>query len=421
MKKRPTRVLVVEGDEDLSSLVDSYLSCAPDSEENLILTHAPRLSTACHLLARQSFDALLLDLSLPQTTGLEGFHKIRALMPLLPIIILTGKKDESLAAQAVRLGAQDYFLKGSPDCFLLKRAIRYAIENKQLTNEIGELLAGGSSREKSPRPEDPGGELSAVDARNHFLGRISHEMRNTLATMKTAAYCLKEGTDDKLSEQQAQLVEMISRNIDRQTRIVENILDLSRFRSGKLNIRFQPTDAASIIADLADEYRMSRGAQMLQVRVTGDLPTISCDPDLIAQVLRNLLDNALRYAKEKIDIEASKAGPDSIAVSVTDDGSGIPEEHLAGLFTHFQRLDGPENEGAHKGTGLGLAICREIIEGHHGRIRAENAAGLGARFSFELPVRNGLEKAAGTDGRALSAAGARRPPYSGKRSYLLHK
>lgn len=503
MNKTPTRVLVVEGDEDDASLLASYLACAPGSDDNLVLVHAPRLSTACHLLARQNFDVALLDLALPQTTGLEGLLKINAMRPALPIIILTGQKDEALAVRAVKLGAQDYFIKGSPDCGLLKRAIRYAIDKKRLSSGIEDFLAvdavprlvldsehivrfansaveavlgrgpgelmdkpfghalpaddtellltsawtrdrrvtarvnpiawhGEPARlvsllDAAPAPDqgapqdEPDGDLSVMEAKNHFLSRISHELRNTLATMKTALYCLKESPEDGLSAQQTQMVDMIDRNIDRQTRIVENILDLARFRSGKLKIRFRQADAATIIADLAEEHRLSRGAQMLQVRVDAGLPSISCDPDLIAQVLRNLLDNAARYAKEKISIEAAAAGPDRIAISVTDDGAGIPEEHLNGLFTHFQRLDWPENGSSHKGTGLGLAICREIVEGHHGRIRAENAAGLGARFSFELPVRHVPGKTAPPSRRALGAAGGHKPSSPGKRSYLLHK
>ncbi|MDP3542902.1 MAG: ATP-binding protein [Elusimicrobiota bacterium] len=372
MDSKPTRVLLIEGDADDEALIASYLA-SPEVD----LVRAPRLSTACHLLAKESFDAVLLDLALPQTDGVEGFLKVRSLRPELPVIILTGARDEVLAARAVKLGAQDYFIKGSPDCHLLRRAVRYAVE-------------------RASRADD-----AAMEARNHFLGRISHELRNTLATMKTAAYCLKDDSGEKLSARQAQMVDMISRNIDRQTRIVENILDLARLRSGKLKMQFRRADAAAIVAELADEYKLSRGAQRLHLDVEGGLPPLDCDPDLIAQVLRNLLDNAARYAKEKIAIAASRSD-DGIAFSVTDDGAGIPEDRLGGLFTPFSRVDDGEHQNGRKGTGLGLAICREIIEGHHGRIRAENAAGAGACFTFVLP-----------------AGGAAAAP--GKRSYALHK
>jgi signal transduction histidine kinase len=249
----------------------------------------------------------------------------------------------------------------------------------------------------------PDGE-GVVEARNHFLGRISHELRNILATMKTAAYCLKDDPREKLSPRQAQMVDMISRNIDRQTRLVENILDLARLRSDKLKVTLRRSDPAAIIADLAAEYRLSRAGRMLQVSVDRGVPSVDCDPDLIAQVLRNLLDNALRYAKEKVAIEVSKAGDARVRISVTDDGGGIPEARLEGLFTYFDRLEAPASDDGHKGTGLGLAICREIIESHHGIIRAGNVPGSGARFSFDLPV----SRVPGTTRQEESCAGAAR-------------
>lgn len=493
MKKTPTRILLIEGDADAASLIGSYLAGAPGTEGNPAVTHAPRLSTALHLLAKQDFDAALLDLALPQSGGLEGFLKLQTMRPALPVVILTGQTDEALAARAVRLGAQDYFIKGSADCGLLKRAVRYAIDGKRLAGELEELLAAdrtprlvldagrvvrfanaavhgalgrapGELLEKpfgAPLPDGdaeltvktawtrertvgirarpfawrgepallvtlnaaafaaPSGaaedaEAGIMEAKNHFLSRISHELRNTLATMKTAVYCLKESPDEKLTSQQAVMADMISRNVDRQTRLVENILDLARLRSGKLKIELHQADASKLIAELAAEFRLSRGARMLEVKVKDDLPLICCDPDLIAQVLRNLLDNAVRYARERISIEASRSGPDAVSFSVTDDGGGIPAEHLAGLFTLFQRLDRTEGPGAHKGTGLGLAICREIVEGHHGRITAENVPGAGARFRFELPVRAGAGPSRVTaasqrsDRAAMAAPGRRR-------------
>lgn len=490
MKKNPTRVLVIEGDADAAALIDSYLDGAAGAEVHPAVTHAPRLSTALHLLAQRDFDVALLDLALPQTSGVDGFLKIRGMRPALPVIILTGQKDEDLARRAVRLGAQDYFIKGSPDCGLLKRALRYAIDSKRLAVSLEDLLGSdavprlvldsgrivrfanpaaaaalgrtpsemldkpfgvplpaeeadltvksswtrertvairvrpfawrgepallvslGAGAAEEAAPGESEAEADVIEAKNHFLSRISHELRNTLATMKTAVYCLKESPDEKLTPQQAQMADMISRNVDRQTRLVENILDLARLRSGKLKIEIHETDPAQLIAELASEHRLSRGGGMLELRVQDGLPRIACDPDLIAQVLRNLLDNAARYAKAKIVIEASRPGPDAVAFSVTDDGAGIPAEHLAGLFTLFQRLERPEGAGSHKGTGLGLAICREIVEGHHGRIRAENVPGAGARFRFELPLTG-----AGPAPEGRSPAGTER-----KKSYALHK
>ena len=272
------------------------------------------------------------------------------------------------------------------------------------------VIVEGDAEKKRLQGQSNDGELGAMDAKNHFLGRISHEMRNTLATMKTAAYCLKDGSDDKLTARQTLMVDMIARNIDRQTKMVENILDLARLRSGKLNIQYRPIEVASILGDLAEEHRLARKAQTLQIQIDPGLPLVKCDPDLIAQVLRNLLDNALRFAREEVVIAAAKTGSDHITISVTDDGPGVPEEHIPELFIHFKRLDAPKPGSGPKGTGLGLAICKEIIESHHGSIRGENAAGTGARFSFDLPVRGGPGNTAEPNGHAL--AGSRKKVIS---------
>lgn len=494
MNTNATNVLVIEGDADAASLIGAYLEEAP-GEGRPALTFAPRLSTALHLLAKRDFDVALLDVALPQAPGVEAYLRLAAMRPSLPVILLTGKKDEALALRAVRLGAQDYFIKGSPDFGLLRRALRTAVESKRLSGALEDLLAedraarlvidssgvvrranraaeealgrpaaellekpfgaplpGGSeelavksawTRERelrvrarpfpwrgeearlvtlTPAPRTAKGargdaeEPGALEAKNHFLGRISHELRNTLATMKTAVYCLRESPEEKLTPQQAQMTDMISRNIDRQTRLVENILDLARLRSGKLRIAPREIEASRLVSELAAEYRLSRGARALSLRVEERLPPLFCDPDLIAQVLRNLLDNAARYAKEKITVEAARAGGDAVSFTVTDDGAGIPPEHLDGLFTLFRRLEQPEERSTHKGTGLGLAICREIVEGHNGRIRAENVPGAGARFRFELPARAAAQRPAAQevtvpsqigDGAAMAARGPR--------------
>jgi signal transduction histidine kinase/DNA-binding NarL/FixJ family response regulator len=492
MNDKPTRVLIVEGDADEALIVGSYLADAPDRAETYVLTQAPRFSTACHLLAQQSFDVVLLDLVLPQSVGLESFRKIHELKPLIPIIVLTGLQDVPLAIQAVKLGAHDYFIKGSPDCCLIKRAIRYALEKKRLTDAIEDLLGAsdapklvidsdsvvryanaaaqsvfgrapeemvnktfghplpdGDGETAIPAPKSPEMVLGlrvrwiswngaparlvtlrdaasseqlkrlqaeikeglrVVAVKNHFMSHISHELRNSLATLTTAAYCLKDGPAGSLTPRQLQLVDMISRNVARQTKIIENVLDLARFQSGKLKIQFNPVDVSAIIAQIVEECGLGASAPKLRIDVDDRLPVIDGDPELIAQVLRNLIDNALRSAKETVVVAAAKEGPDGVSVSVVDDGAGIPPDRLGELFSEFVQLERKANgngsrANGYKGTGLGLTICKEIVEGHNGKIWAENAPGRGARFSFTLPIRNASVKGLLQDDRVYAASG----------------
>ncbi len=225
-----------------------------------------------------------------------------------------------------------------------------------------------------------------LDVKNRFLGRISHELRNTLSPLATAAYCLKQGLAGPLTPRQARLVEMISRNAQRQRRIIDNVLDLTRFQSGKLRIRYGDLDLRAVIGGVVEECRLAAGFGHFKVEI-GALPPVRGDADLVAQVLRNLLDNALRFARRKIVIKAYASAPGAVAVSVSDDGAGIPVKRLGELFGEFVQLEGPPHGDGYKGTGLGLAICKEIVEAHGGRIWAENAKGRGARFVFEFPAR----------------------------------
>ncbi len=478
MANAPTRVLVIEGDADEAALIAAYLAESGDGAERFELTQAPRLSTACHLLQRRTFDAILIDLVLPRSVGLESFRRVRELRPAAPIIVLTGLRDAALAAEAVRLGAQDYFIKGTPDFCLIKRSIRYALENRRLTDAIenligaddapklvaddagvvryanaaarllfgrateeivnkpfGQPLPPGAGETAIPAPRAPGKMLGlrvrpiswngaparlitlrdvdtseqlkrleaeikeglrVVEVKNHFMSHVSHELRNTLSTLATAAYCLKDGPAGSLTAQQSRLVEMISRNVERQTKIVENVLDLARFQSGKLKIRFRPVDLTAVVAQIVEESALAGAGPRVHVDLDGRLPSIHGDPDLLAQLLRNLLDNALRFARDKVVVEASPEGVDGVSIRVVDDGDGIPAERLADLFTEFVQLErakeGPRRNG-YKGTGLGLTICKEIVEGHRGRIWADNAPGRGARFSVVLPVRAAPENA----------------------------
>ena len=120
MSGKAFKVLLVEGDTNETSLVKRYLGDAPDAApDRFEVVEAVRVSTACHALARGDFDAVILDLQVPQNEGLEGFTRIRAQRPELPIVLLTDLTEEPLAARALKRGAQDYLVKGTLDCCLL--------------------------------------------------------------------------------------------------------------------------------------------------------------------------------------------------------------------------------------------------------------------------------------------------------------
>ncbi|MBI3299899.1 MAG: HAMP domain-containing histidine kinase [Elusimicrobia bacterium] len=233
-------------------------------------------------------------------------------------------------------------------------------------------------------------ELSSAEAKSSFLSRVSHELRNTLAIMKTASYYLKDGVAGPLTPRQTRMVDLISRNVDRQGRLIDNVLDLAHLRSGKFNIQLRRCDAAEVVAEVVREFKLLGGGQRLQVELGPKPPAVDADPDLIGQVVRNLVANALRYAKERVVVSVGASPAGGVSVSVQDDGAGIPSDRLGELFTEFVQLPAPDQSRpldvrGYRGTGLGLAICKEIVLGHRGEIRAESEPGRGARFTFFLP------------------------------------
>lgn len=371
--EKPFKVLLVEGDADEAAVIERLLRDSADvgdAPARFELSQAPRLTTATHLLAREQFDAVLLDIVLPRSVGLEAFHKIRAQCPALPIVVLTGLRDRELAEEAVRRGAQDFVVRGSLGACMLRRVLRHAAERQRLACEVERLRRLSAS-------------TADGDARDRFMSKVSHELRNTVTTVKAAVYCLSDGLPDPLTAKQRQLVQMIARNVDRQVKTMDNILDLSRLRSGKQRVEPQPVDLGELARELAREAALRGAPRPLELDLDCRLPQAHGDPDLLAQALRQLLDNAFRYAAGKVVLKAQPDGAEAVIVSVVDDGPGVPAERMEDLFGDFVKFE-KSNPAQPRGGGLGLAICREIARAHGGQVWAENGE-PGARFHLRLP------------------------------------
>jgi signal transduction histidine kinase len=373
MNDEPIKVLLVEGDADESALIARLLQGPAEPGERplrFVVAEAPRLTSATHLLGNQDFDAALLDLTLPRSVGLEAFHKLRSQRPGLPVVVLTGLRDLGLAEDAVRQGAHDYLVKGALHAGLLRRAVRQAVERQRLLDEVDRL------RQAAPPapPADP-------DGRDALIRKVSHDLRNTVTTVKAAVYCLSDGLPDPLTPKQRQLVAMISRNVDRQVKTVDDVLDLSRLRAGKRKAELETVEPGALAEELAREAALRGSAKPLSLDLPCRLPSVPADPELLGQALRQLLDNAFRHAASAVTLRVEPDG-DGVLFTVADDGAGVPPERLDSLFADFSR--GEAVPGAPRGSGLGLAICREIANAHGGRVWAENGQ-PGARFRLRLP------------------------------------
>jgi two-component system, OmpR family, sensor histidine kinase BaeS len=232
------------------------------------------------------------------------------------------------------------------------------------------------------------GDLGRIEvSRSQMLGDLAHEMRTPVATL--GAYL--EAIDEGFEQADAPTLAMLRDQVARLSRLSEDIALVTTAEEGRLSMRRTTVAVAQIVADATAQAigRYETGGVTLDVRVspTAETAQVDADADRIAQVLTNLLDNALRHTPTggRVDLMVDRAGG-SVRIVVADDGEGIPAEHIEHVFDRFYRVD-TARDRAHGGSGVGLAIAKVITEAHGGTITAQSEGpGRGAVFTVVLPI-----------------------------------
>ena len=221
--------------------------------------------------------------------------------------------------------------------------------------------------------------------RAEFLAMVSHELRTPLTSVKGAVASLLDPAAGLNPAETAQFHRIIDAQADRMRRMISDLLDVARIETGDLAVSPQPAEVAVLVREAANAFRSGGGRHGIDIDLAPELPWVMADRLRLVQVLGNLLSNAARNSSESSPIRVSAVAEGfQVAVSVSDEGRGIPAESLPRLFRKFSRVEGDEPRGD---TGLGLAICKGIVEAHGGRIRAESGGpGLGAAFTFTVPM-----------------------------------
>ena len=223
--------------------------------------------------------------------------------------------------------------------------------------------------------------------RAEFLAMVSHELRGPLTSIKGSAATVLGSSTDMEPAVVRQFFRIIEEQADHMHDLVADLLDVARIETGTLPVAPEPAEAAALVDRARSAFISAGGRNNLAIEIGPDLPLVMADRLRIVQVLGNLLSNAARHSSESsvITVTAVREGV-YVAVSVADEGRGIPSELLPFLFRKFTRIEGDERGSGVLGSGLGLAICKGIVEAHGGRIWAESEGpGMGARFTFTLP------------------------------------
>ena len=241
--------------------------------------------------------------------------------------------------------------------------------------------------------------------RAEFLAMVSHELRAPLVSIKGSAATVMGGSSTFGPAEMMQFFRIIDRQADQMSRLINDLLDVARIETGTLGVNPEPALMAALVDQARSAFLSGGSGHTIRVDLPPDLPRVMADPRRIVQVLGNLLSNAARHSPEGPPIRVSAVHEEfHVAVSVEDQGNGLPAERLPLLFRKFSRLEEDERGD----TGLGLAISKGIVEAHGGRIRAESdGPGRGARFTFTVPVVEDAVPQAAT-AAARPASGAQR-------------
>jgi signal transduction histidine kinase len=217
-----------------------------------------------------------------------------------------------------------------------------------------------------------------------FVANISHELRTPLTSVRLFAETLREGRVESPQEVR-ECVTMLSTEADRLSRMVERLLDWSRLESGGAPLELERTEVPALLDRIGQAYRAQQLPATYQTEVEAKLPAVNVDRDAIAQVVLNLLHNAVKYTGEdkRIRVRARRAGR-GVAIEVEDNGPGVRPQERKRIFDRFYRADDLLSRRT-EGTGLGLAIAKKIVELHGGRIELDSKVGEGSTFRVVLP------------------------------------
>lgn len=217
-----------------------------------------------------------------------------------------------------------------------------------------------------------------------LIAEFVHELRTPLASLSTATYLLLR--PEMSREQRDQIVNNIHNETLRLNSLASSFLDLARLESGRVQFRKTRFSAADLIYECRDVMMSKAQETDIQIRVDvpGDMPLMEADRDKIKQILLNLTSNALKYNRPNGSVIMTGSFTDAdLTITIQDTGIGIPDDSVPHLFEKFYRVR--EHEGKASGTGLGLSICKQIIQGHNGRIEVKSKMGVGTSFAVHLP------------------------------------
>lgn len=379
-------VLFIDDEENiLRSLTRLFM----DEPYAVATTSDPK--RALEIMAAENIKVIVSDQRMPQVTGVELLTRSKAVRPDAVRILFTGYADIQATQDAINKGEVYRYVSKPWDDEGLKVLVRDAIRNFDLVAENRRLTE--VTRLQNEELVLANDEIrKAYEKEKNFSSTVSHELRTPLSAIRMAVDLVGDRTAASADKQATAFLGIARKNVDRLTRLINDILGLSKLQSGADPLTRKPDDLNRIVQEAAEVQELAARGKGLQFVVKADpaLPQAEVDADRLQQVLNNLLNNAVKFTErgsvtvETRSVPAEGQAAGQVEVAVRDTGRGMPSESLEKIFEKFCQLGSAQDRVG--GTGLGLSICREIIQQHGGRLWAESELGKGSAFIFRLPV-----------------------------------
>jgi two-component system, sensor histidine kinase and response regulator len=358
-------VLVVEDNLLFSQAVEAMLRHSFSSLSTILM--ATSLSDAINKVNETKVGVILLDLTLPDSNGLQTLVSMCS-NTKAPIVVLTGDDDEKSALEALRIGAQDYLLKGDINHRQLTRSICYSIERHRSQQINAERMR-------------------LYEQREDFMATLTHDMKNPLIGANRILELLASGGLGELPAQHVKPLLTVMQSNEALLALIRNLIEVYRFEKDLDTIEKENTDLRKLVNIYLDTVGSILEDKQIEISVECQtIGDVAADHNSMLRVVQNLVENAIKFTPSGGSISIKLWTEQSnVFFQIADTGPGVPENEQKRLFQRF--FQGRRGKESTFGTGLGLYLCRQIIEAHDGRIWCENSVeSRGATFTLSLPA-----------------------------------
>lgn len=361
------RILIVDDNEENLSVLGNFLI-----SKNYNVQFAETGEAALKTIERKVPDLILLDISMPGISGYEVCEILKKddATAEIPIIFITAMSETKDVVKGFELGAVDYVTKPFNQAELLSRVkthLELEHTKKALEQKNRELTQANATKDK-------------------FFRIIAHDLKSPFNSIFGVSELLEENINEYSRDEIQELISMISRTGQSTFKLLENLLEWSRSQTGQIKFKPEKVDTETIIQNAISQAESAAKMKNISVDYTNQTEEIFADENMIVTVLRNLINNSVKFTEEggQIHIKTSNTN-NEVLFEVSDTGIGMTQETISKLFKMGEKIGslGTNNE---TGTGLGLILCKEFVEKHGGKIWAESEANKGSQFYFTLPL-----------------------------------